>query len=84
MSRKLSGKLRRQLGEALSVAAGATPGWCGRLAGACPWLLDLAGRERLTKCGALGLSHALFALQVAPGLTLIGRRGLTMDCLTMV
>ena len=67
MCGKLSSKLGRQLGELVSVAAGSLPGWCRRLPAACPWLFALERRERLTKCACIGVSHALWWLQVSGG-----------------
>jgi hypothetical protein len=63
VNRRLDTRLLQQLDDALSIASGALPAWCGALTSACPFLFELTSREKLVRCTAFGISHAMHWLQ---------------------
>jgi hypothetical protein len=63
VNRRLDTRLLQQLDDALSIASGTLPAWCGALTSACPFLFELSSREKLVRCTAFGISHAMHWLQ---------------------
>jgi hypothetical protein len=61
--RRLNRRLLLQLDDALSITSGTLPSWCEVLTKACPFLFELSSREKLVRCTAFGISHAMYWLQ---------------------
>ena len=59
---KISGKLRTQLRDTLSVCARRVPEWTSVLARTCPWLLTLEERVLLFHCSSFSVARALHQL----------------------
>ena len=59
---KLSGKLRAQLRDTLSVCARRVPEWTSALAKTCPWLFTLDERVLLFHCASFSVARALHQL----------------------
>ena len=59
---KLSGKLRAQLHDTLSVCARRVPEWTSALAKTCPWLFTLDERILLFHCASFSVARALHQL----------------------
>lgn len=60
---KIATKVRRQLGDAVSLCAGSLPTWCTHLAEDCPFLMPFEYRLQVFTGTALGIARALHALQ---------------------
>lgn len=60
---KVATKVRRQLGDAVSLCAGSLPTWCTFLAERCPFLMPFEYRLQVFTATALGIARALHALQ---------------------
>ena len=62
LAQKLSGKLRAQLRDTLSVCARRVPEWTSALAKTCPWLFTLDERVLLFHCASFSVARALHQL----------------------